>query len=340
MLYDVLILGRGIAGAALAEICRQRGLSAHVFDLKQDGNASLAAAGVVNPVVLRRDVLSWRAEELMPLVETFYKGWQKRMGIQCWHPAPLVKIFPTAHEAAQWERAMAAAATSRFIDRRPEPEIDMGPVRATHGYGTVTASAWLNVPLLLSAQRDNLIRSGQLTEKRVNDNDIRRTPESVHIGEVQGRWLVHCTGPFAEMSGLIPVKGETLTVRIRGLHLARMVHRGIFLLPLGGHIYRIGATFKWDGVWDGSTEEARTWLMERLTALVDAPIEVLDQQWGVRPTTKDRRPILGMLTAQEAVLNGLGSHGVMLAPWCAGHLLDHLFERKALVPEVDRARFD
>ncbi|MBK7247077.1 MAG: hypothetical protein IPI05_05340 [Flavobacteriales bacterium] len=30
-IYDVLILGRGIAGAVLAEECRSRGLTFHVF---------------------------------------------------------------------------------------------------------------------------------------------------------------------------------------------------------------------------------------------------------------------------------------------------------------------
>jgi glycine/D-amino acid oxidase-like deaminating enzyme len=34
------------------------------------------------------------------------------------------------------------------------------------------------------------------------------------------------------------------------------------------------------------------------------------------------------------VLNGLGSRGVLLAPWCAAHLADHLFNGAPIDTEV------
>jgi len=135
------------------------------------------------------------------------------------------------------------------------------------------------------------------------------------------------------------VKGEGLTVRIPGLHLAKAVHRGVFVLPMGDDIYRVGATFAWDEVWSGPTEGARHLLLDRLQRLVDREVEVLDHWCGVRPASKDRRPILGRIGAHEAVFNGLGSRGVVLAPWCAQHLCDHLMDGAAIDPEVSVARF-
>lgn len=339
-MHDVLILGRGIAGAVLAEVCRMRGLSFHVYDVKREGNASMAAGGAVNPMVLRRDVPCWRASELMTLSRDFYRRWQERLGVSCWHPMPLVKIFPTPNEVKQWARAMDDPATAPFITTRPEPEIDAAPLRITHGYGTVTDAAWLDLPMLLETQRAELIHNGELTEEHVDGTRIPVTPEGVRIGAVQGRWLVHCTGPFDNGKGLVPVKGETLTVRIPGLHLSRMIHGGAGLLPVGGELYRVGATFKWTDVWEGPTEEARSFLLGKLGDLLKSPIEVIAQQAGVRPAARDRRPILGKVGTHEAVLNGLGARGVMLAPWCAEQLLDHLLDGKELDPEVDHARFD
>lgn len=338
--YDVLILGRGIAGAVLAEACQRRGLKAHVFDQKLPNNASMAAAGMVNPVVFRRDILSWRAAQLLPVANAFYTEWQVRLGRRCWHPIPVVKIFPGPHEVQQWQRAMARPETATFIHDLRDIGLDRSPINAPHGYGTVTAGAWLDVPLLLNAQREELLRKDRLTESVVAVGDIHRTSNGVSIGDVHGRLLVRCTGAFNAMPGLIPAKGETLTVRIRDLHIAQVVHRGIFLLPLGDDLFRVGATFKWDDVWDGPMVEARAWLMERLSALIDAPVEILEQATGVRPTSQDRRPILGVTVQQEAVMNGLGSRGVLLAPWCAEHLLDHLYDGKDLDPEVDQARFN
>jgi glycine/D-amino acid oxidase-like deaminating enzyme len=59
---------------------------------------------------------------------------------------------------------------------------------------------------------------------------------------------------------------------------------------------------------------------------------------GVRPASRDRRPILGITGPRQAVFNGLGSRGVLLAPWSAAHLADHLFAGAALDPEVDLDR--
>jgi glycine/D-amino acid oxidase-like deaminating enzyme len=337
---DILILGRGLAGAALAESCRLRGLSVHVFDHKRDGNASMAAGGAVNPVVLRRDVPSWRAAELMSLTRAFYGNWEKHLGVHCWYSRPLVKIFPTPNEVKQWERAMAEPGTAPFIASRPETEIDEAPLNAPHGYGTVTDAGWLDIPVLLDAQRAELLSSRALTERDVDEKEIMTVPDGVRIGEVKGRWLVRCTGPFATDPGLVPVKGETLTVRIPNMHLTRMVHGSAGLLPLGEELFRVGATFKWTDVWEGPTEEARTWLLGKLATLVQGPIEVVGQNAGVRPTARDRRPLLGRTGPGTAVINGLGARGVMLAPWCAEHLLAHLFDGKELAPEVDHARFD
>ena len=338
---DVLILGRGIAGAVLTETLRMRGLKVHVFDRKRAGNASMAAAGVVNPVVLRRDVPSWRAAELLPIAEAFYTAMEQRHARSFWHPLELVKLFPTPKEAEQWQRAMRDPGTAPFVAMKPQPEIEAAAVLAPHGHGTVTRSAWLDVPAMLDAQREALMKEGALSEIDLAANDVAIEAEQVRVGARSARWLVRCEGAFAAVEGLVPVKGEGLTVRIPGLRLTRMVHRGVFLLPtpaLGDDVYRVGATFKWDQVWEGPTEEGRTWLLERIMRITVLPVEVLDHWSGVRPASRDRRPILGLTGPHEAVFNGLGSRGVLLAPWCAAHLADHLLVGAALDPEVDRER--
>ncbi len=299
------------------------------------------AAGVVNPVVFRRDVLSWRAAELLPTAGAFYMDFGVRNGVEMWHPTELVKLFPTPKEAEQWARAMAAPDTAPFIDQRAQPEVDAAPVHAPHGHGTVMQAAWLDVRLFLEKQREQLLQCDALTEGDVPAEAIDLRTDQVRIGARAGRWLVRCEGAFTGAEGLVPVKGEGLTVRISGLRLTRMVHQGVFLLPtpsLGEDVYRVGATFKWDNVWEGPTARARTWMLEKIAGITDAPVEVLDHWCGVRPASRDRRPILGVTGPSEAVFNGLGSRGVLLAPWCAQHLADHVFEGQALDPEVVHTR--
>jgi len=336
---DVILVGHGIAGAVLAEVLQQRGLRIHVFNNRREGNASLVAAGVVNPIVFKRDIPSWRAGELLPIADTFYRSWQERYGASFWHPLPMVKIFPTLHERDQWERVLHGTDSSPFIVQRTEFDVDQAPVSAPHGYGTVTQAAWLDVPAILAAQREELIGTGRLTEQDVLLENIVNEPDHIRIGNVRARWLVHCTGPFSPAQGLAPVKGETLVVRIPGLGFKNMVHRRVFILPLGDDVYRIGATFDWANVWTGTTVEAREELLGMLSAFVKLPIEVLGHSYGVRPATKDRRPLLGRTGPHEAMFNGLGSRGVLLAPWCAMHLADHLFDGTVIEAEVSCDRF-
>jgi glycine/D-amino acid oxidase-like deaminating enzyme len=135
------------------------------------------------------------------------------------------------------------------------------------------------------------------------------------------------------------VRGEGLTVRVQSLRLKSVVHRGVFIIPLGDDRYRVGATFAWDNVWSGPTDEARRWLLDKLDRIVSRPVEVEEHWAGVRPASRDRRPVLGRLSTCVAVLNGLGSRGVLLAPWSAQHLVSHLFDGTALDQEVDVQRF-
>lgn len=340
--HDALLIGHGIAGAVLASTMQRRGLRVHVYDHELPGSASKAAAGVVNPVVFRRDVLSWRADELLPIARSFYTSLESDLRTRFWHPLPLVKVFPTPNEVLQWEQAMAKEPTRDLISREPQASLERcSALNIPYGHGTVRSSAWLDVPAFLRAHRNALLDKGTLTDRSVIEEDIEMDEHGVRIGGHSAPWCISAIGPFdTRTAGLVPVQGEVLKVRIPGIRLDRMVHRGVFLLPMGDDLYRVGATFRWNDVWDGPTEEARNWLLSKLKELINVQVEVLDQQAGVRPASRDRRPLLGVVGPSRAVLNGLGSRGVMLAPWCAQHLVDHLFHHAPLDPEVDILRWD
>lgn len=340
--HDVLVLGHGLAGAAFVEECRRRGLRVAVFAQQRAGEASRVAAGVVNPVVLRRIVPSWRAHEMLLAVEPFYRAVEQQEEVRFWHPLPMAEVFPNEQMVKQWHARQADADLADLIRTGVVAGSPSPGIVAPHGHGAVLQCAWLDVATYLTAQRSRLEDAQDLIATDVHEADIITEKEGVRIHDRSAPLLVRCEGPFAQLPGLVPVKGETLVVRIPGLGLKSMVHRGIFILPLGDDRYRIGATFKWENVHEGLTEEARRWLLERLSALLEpewfSGLEVLTHEVGIRPAAKDRRPILGRIAKHQAVLNGLGSRGVLLAPWSARHLAAHLFDGASLDPEVDVAR--
>ncbi|MDX9749737.1 MAG: FAD-binding oxidoreductase [Flavobacteriales bacterium] len=331
--HDVMVQGHGLAGAAFAYECRRRGLRVAVVGAARPGEASRAAAGVVNPVVVRRLLPSWRAHTLLPIAEEHYR----RAGTRAWHPLPLHTVLPNAAVAAAWAARQPDADLAPFVS--PGRHAVPG-VHAPHGTARVHACARLNVHAHLDALEARLRAEGHWVP--ADRHAVQHSGGSFHAGVCSAPLLVRCTGAFDTLPGLVPVKGETLELRIPGLALDHLVHRHVFVLPLGDDRYRVGATFKWDDVWEGPTEEGRRWLLEKAAALLGAGAmaraEVIGHRAGVRPTARDRRPIMGRIAPQEAVLNGLGARGVLLAPWCARHLAAHLFDGAPLDPEVDLAR--
>jgi len=82
-------------------------------------------------------------------------------------------------------------------------------------------------------------------------------------------------------------------------------------------------------------------LLDKLNTFIRCDYEVVDQVAGIRPTVADRRPLLGRHPRHQNlyVLNGFGSHGVMVAPYAAHQLYNFIEKGVPLDSDVDIARF-
>lgn len=337
-MHDLLIIGHGLAGSVLADKALARGLDLLVIDAPREGRATPAAAGLVNPITLRRLVPSWRVDRLLPLAEAFYGSVADGAH---WHRTELVKVHANEQARHQWQRAQNDPEASAYLVDRTAADVEAA-LPTPYGYGCVDRCAWLDVNGWLPHQRKKLHDKGCLQEHWIDRSEVRAAQDHVEVNGARARFAVLCEGPFATaMPGLVPVAGDVLTVRIPGLQLRSIVHGGVFLLPLPDGLFRVGSTFAWDDVFSGPRLSAREHLLTKLRELVPFPVEVVEHRWGVRPASKDRRPILGPVVNGDRVvaMNGLGARGVLLAPWCADHLLDHLFAGQPLDPEVNPLRF-
>ena len=82
--------------------------------------------------------------------------------------------------------------------------------------------------------------------------------------------------------------------------------------------------------------------MERkLKTFIRCKYTIVDHLAGIRPTIIDRRPLLGVHPEFEplAILNGLGTRGVMIAPLMAIKLFEYLEHNIPLDNEVSITRF-
>jgi len=136
------------------------------------------------------------------------------------------------------------------------------------------------------------------------------------------------------------LKGETLLVQTEQ-RVERIYNRGVYVVPSGLGIYKVGATYNTKDKSEGITENGGAELHEKLKLLMKLSFKELNQDWGFRPTTPDRRPILGAhLTHPDLVMfNGLGTKGVSLAPYFSSQLADWMTGVAEIEAAVDIRRF-
>jgi glycine/D-amino acid oxidase-like deaminating enzyme len=82
--------------------------------------------------------------------------------------------------------------------------------------------------------------------------------------------------------------------------------------------------------------------LKKAQNLIYLPIELINHAVGIRPTVKDRRPVLGLHPTLNSIafFNGLGTKGVMLAPYFANEMVNLLENESYHLPkEVDLNRF-
>ena len=110
----------------------------------------------------------------------------------------------------------------------------------------------------------------------------------------------------------------------------RVVHRGIWLAPLGDEVFRVGSTYTWEPLDTRPTPEGRAVIESKLRDFLKVPYKILDHQAAVRPVIDAGYPVLGRHPEHPrlAYFNGLGSKGSLLAPFFAEPTRGTLLRRR------------
>ncbi|MGB5941270.1 MAG: FAD-binding oxidoreductase [Leeuwenhoekiella sp.] len=340
-----IIVGLGLAGLAFAEKALGQGKKVVVFDTKTNA-ASRVAAGLYNPVILKRYTLPYQAEEQLDLTTRFFKNLSEKLQIDATRPMPVWKILSSVEDQNNWFTASDKPGMGRFI----KPQLmkpENGSIEAPFQLGEVQESGKVDIPELLDAYRIYLASEEILITENFDHSLIQFKDDAVIYKDIQAGHIVFAEGfglkqnTFFNELPLVGNKGEYLIIEAAQLQLKTALKSGIFIVPLGKDRYKVGATFNWkDKNWE-NTQAARDEILAKLKKMINCEYKVVDQIAGIRPTTGDRRPLIGKHPKhkQLALLNGLGTRGTMMGPYLANLLFQHLENDGVLPPEVDVNRF-
>ena len=317
----------------LSEFLKEKGQTVAIFDSPKNNKASAIAAGSINPVSFKRMILSWNARQLLDVAIPFYESIGQNYGEQIIREITAIRVHASENEAVLWNTRMLEEPIGNYLSNLDAPL----NVNAPYGCGKISDCYWLDIQRFLELHASHW--SDHIIEE--NAHSIDRVDDDFLVNGISGGSVIHCTGAYEPLPGLIPVQGEVLTLHIPGLNITSSLHRSCFLLPLGKDNYRLGSTFEWDDVWAGPTAKGRSELLGRLAQLTSLPFEILEHGAGTRPTTKDRRPLIGEHPNRqgEYVFNGLGSRGALLAPWCAQAFYHTISSGDQMESAIDSKRF-
>ncbi len=297
------VVGFGLAGACLAIQLTKLGAIVRVTD---DGflGSTAVAAGLVNPVTGKNFQPSWRLSDFWPEAQLFYQSLDESL----YHPMPIFRRWMDDRDKFQKKYDTVAP----WIAEVSEEGV------------TWKEGGWLETRRFLEVARAWLLEQGVSFEPGCSDSEVQ----------------VRCGGSaalrkreFAKIDHRC-AKGEILTVTIPDWQEDYILTGGGWLIPIGNEKYRVGATYAWDGLDSGPTEEGREWVERILRNFTKRDYEICDHQAGVRPIIRKSQPVLHYEEELGWLFNGLGSKGVIYAPRVARQLAEHLLDGKAFDPDL------
>jgi len=192
-----------------------------------------------------------------------------------------------------------------------------GQVHDPYGGMILKSCGYVDVNQFVRGTREWFGAHGSFVEDFVDG--VEPMDEGVVWKNIRAKRVIFCTGcalpPVLSFLPVRPLKGETLTVKFSE-RPNLIYNRAVYAVP-ADPFYKIGATYQPTKWVPGITAEGRHELEEKLKSFIKIPFDVIDQQWGLRPASPDRRPLLGAHPrhARLLIFNGLGTKGVSLAPY-------------------------
>ena len=345
-MVDYIIVGLGLAGIAFCEELEAAGKTFIVFE-DNSQHSSTVAGGLYNPVILKRFTLSWNADEQLAVALPFYNALEEKLGVQFDEKLAVLRRFSAVEEQNMWFEASDQPKLSKYLDtklvRNTNEAID-----APFALGKVKKTGRIHTEKLLETYREYLQHKNTFRAERFHYENLIIKETAVRYQNIEASNIVFCEGfgikqnPYFSYLPLNGTKGELLTIKAPNLNIDSVLKSSVFVIPMGNDIYRIGATYNWEDKTHAITESAKAELVEKLSKIITCDYEIIDQFAGIRPTVADRRPLVGKHPKhpQLAVLNGLGTRGVMIGPTVAKQLYNHLMHQTVLPTEIDIKRFE
>jgi len=367
MTNDVLIIGGGVIGLAIAVELKLRGARVTVISRSFRAAATHAAAGMLAPSAekIPEGPMSQMCRRSLFLYHDWTRKLEEFTGLNTgfWPCGVLAPVYE--EEGARGRRGEGetgglgalSSCAAYWLDRE-------GVHQHQPGLGKEVAGGWwypedaqvdnrtLAQALLSAAQSLGVELKEEIKVEGIGQQQRQVVGVQTNAGEIRAEHYVLAAGAWSNELlplPLRPVKGQMLSVRVPEflpeLPLARVLYgQDIYIVPRRDRRIIIGATCEDVGFTPHNTPIGIQTLLERAVRLYpqlqDYPIQEL--WWGFRPTTPDELPILGTSPCKNLTFaTGHYRNGILLAPVTAKLIAELIWEQKSdpLLTHFNYSRF-
>lgn len=338
---DVIVIGAGLIGCAIAHSLARTGVSVLVLDANAPGSgASQASAGMLCPYIegTHDDTLQRLGADSLALYDTFVARVQRDADLQ----VPYVRqgtlqVAGTDEAAAELEsiaqRLHAQGVPCQFVDdavslRELEPLaanqraallIDVhGAVRIRDLVEALRVGCLHHNATFLHSERVSRVVAGQ---PHLTVETHAHTFEAPHVVVTAGAWSMQLPVEGHPVIPTPPVRGQLLRLLAHGSNLRRVLWGSdCYMVPWGDELL-VGATMEQVGFDARATVAGVTKLCAAAQALVPelADATFSEVRVGLRPGSPDGLPIIGLSQRAPGLVYATGHfrHGALLAPLTA-----------------------
>jgi hypothetical protein len=344
-MIDYLIVGSGLAGISFSEIALQNNKTILVLD-NNSQNSTKIAGGLYNPVILKRFSEVGHAKEHLVIMNDFFTVLEKKLNCKVDFKMPILRKFFSVEEQNNWFTASDKANLASFLSINLISKKYLS-IDSPFGYGEVLQTGYVDTALLVSKYKEYLISNKWFLEESFDYSLLQEEKNGIKYKDFKARHIIFAEGfgmhsnPYFKELPLDGTKGELLVIKAPLLDLDVILNTSVFILPLGNNLFKVGATYNWTDKTDKPTEEGKAELIEKLKEIINCDFEIVGHFAGVRPTVKDRKPLVGTYSDHNSIhiINGLGTRGVMLGPSMAKALFENIEFQILLDKTIDIKRF-
>jgi glycine oxidase len=344
---NVIVIGAGIVGAAIAHELASRGAGVRLVDARGVGQgATAASAGILAPYIEgHHPPLLNLAICSLALYDEFVRRVEadSRCSVE-YRRCGTLQVAGSEEEFAVLASAARglekAGVAHSLLDRRDVAQLEAGISPRAAGGLLVPSQGYVTAPALTQAVVHAALGRGALfAAAQVREIRCRRDRVEVIAGHevFGGDAVVVAAGSWSSRIGTVshdairPIRGQLLYLRAAPGTIARIVWGArCYLVPWQDGTILAGATVEDVGFDERSTVEGVSRLLDAAVDLVPAlgRAELREVRVGLRPMIADELPAIGPSSTMPGVYYAIGHYrnGILLAPLTAVAVADLVLE--------------